>query len=122
MLAWWPNSAVNRTLLIVAIMMLWYEIGSLLFVRSMIREFGNNRYRLAAIAWHAAMMVIVITAAYAGMFVRPWAAIVAATALVARVGAWDTISQIRPAISRVVMTECLAVVITTVCTIIACLA
>lgn len=122
MLAWWPNSAVNRTSLIVAIMMLWYEIGSLLFVRSMIREFGNNRYRLAAIAWHAVMMVIVITAAYAGMFVRPWAAIVAATALVARVGAWDTISQTRPAISRVVMTECLAVVITTVCTIIACLA
>lgn len=119
---WWPPQAFDAPLFTVAAMMFAYEFGSLLFVRSMIRRFGDHRYRQAAILWHVGILLAAMMAAYLGVFTRPWAAILAALVLTARVGVWDAANtRQRPPISRLALTECVSVVLTSICTVIACM-
>lgn len=119
---WWPPQAFDAPLVTAAAMMFAYEFGSLLFVRSMVRRFGDHRYRQAAILWHVGILLAAMMAAYLGVFTRPWAAILAALVLTARVGVWDAANtRQRPPISRLALTECVSVVLTSICTVIACM-
>ena len=62
-------SDIPRAALVAAMAFLMLEYGSALFVKTMIRKFGDPRYHILSVLWHAAM-------AAAGFLVQPlWGAI-----------------------------------------------
>lgn len=56
--AWWPAGALSTVGLAAAILFALTQYGSVLVVKTMIRERGKRSYLVASWAWHAAMLLI----------------------------------------------------------------
>ena len=56
--AWWPAGALPTVGLAAAILFALTQYGSVLVVKTMIRERGKRSYLVASWAWHAAMLLI----------------------------------------------------------------
>lgn len=55
--AWWPAYSVPKAALTAAIVFALTQYGSVLFVRTMIREYGKRSYLVASWVWHTALAI-----------------------------------------------------------------
>nr|WP_279324838.1 YwiC-like family protein [Bifidobacterium simiarum] len=55
--SWWPDGSVPSAGLILLVVFTLAQFGSVLFVKTMIRERGSRVYYVASVAWHAVLVV-----------------------------------------------------------------
>lgn len=72
--AWWPAYSVPKAALTAAIVFALTQYGSVLFVKTMIREYGKRSYLVASWVWHAALAIT-------GFAVNMWLGVVAVVLL-----------------------------------------
>lgn len=72
--AWWPAYSVPKAALTAAIVFVLTQYGSVLFVKTMIREYGKRSYLVASWVWHAALAIT-------GFAVNMWLGVVAVVLL-----------------------------------------
>lgn len=72
--AWWPAYSVPKAALTAAIVFALTQYGSVLFVKTMIREYGKRSYLVASWVWHAALAIT-------GFAVDMWLGVVAVVLL-----------------------------------------
>lgn len=61
---WWSPLALPVTGIIASIIFALEQFGSVLFVKTMIRERGNRTYQWASWLWHAVLLGITVTAGF----------------------------------------------------------
>lgn len=72
--AWWPAYSAPKAALTAAIVFALTQYGSVLFVKTMIREYGKRSYLVASWVWHAALAIT-------GFAVNMWLGVVAVVLL-----------------------------------------
>lgn len=72
--AWWPAYSVPKAALTAAIVFALTQYGSVLFVKTMIREYGKRSYLVASWVWRAALAIT-------GFAVNMWLGVVAVVLL-----------------------------------------
>lgn len=72
--AWWPAYSVPKAALTAAIVFALTQYGSVLFVKTMIREYGKRSCLVASWVWHAALAIT-------GFAVNMWLGVVAVVLL-----------------------------------------